>query len=160
MSKHCYKGVTDYLQKYEVVANSTNISSISFISHSIYLFLEGDFYLTQTVVVRDVRNLTIVADGIVIIHCESEGIGLKFINITLLKISGIHFVKCGTEHTLDNEAVIMSALVFVEGQNLHLSSVEVSESYVSGISIIDVAGNSTINESCFSHAIRLNDNYT
>ena len=124
--------------------------------NTVVTVLSGTHRLSMTCEVNNVNNITLrsQSDSKVIIRCSSLGdSGFRFLNVSTLNISGIEFNGCGatwtTQPLLDYLHLdILSALLFVNGSNLTLMNVLVSDAQCAGIYIYNVAGNTTL-DSCY-----------
>ncbi len=110
--------------------------------------LSGTHTLNTTCEVKNVNNITLRGESQsrVVIKCSpNQESGFRFFNVTMLELSGIELSDCGaswsTAQQLDHLTPnILSALLFVNGSNLTLNNMTVSNAKAAGIYIYNVGG--------------------
>ena len=112
--------------------------------------LAGTHKLSTVCEMQDVSNVTFRGEDRfnVVIDCllDSET-GFKFLNVFMMSISGLEFKGCGAyaRHEVDPTPYdfpynISSTLIFLNGSDLTLNSVTISDSTSPGFYIYDVTG--------------------
>ena len=136
-------------------------------SHTIVRFEPGNYTLEQFVLVRDVTNITLEADGDeegVSIQCIGEA-GLAFINVSYLSIRNITVDGCGftgsdidsTVDILDDivnifyviPRVVRIAVLIGHCENITMESVTIKNTRGFGLVGINVIGNSLLRDVVF-----------
>ena len=136
-------------------------------SHTIVRFEPGNYTLEQFVLVRDVTNITLEADGDeegVSIRCIGEA-GLAFINVSYLSIRNITVDGCGftgsdidsTVDILDDivnifyviPRVVRIAVLIGHCENMTMESVTIKNTRGFGLVGINVIGNSLLRDVVF-----------
>ena len=138
--------------------SATSLSSFcmekSYHSNTIVTLLGGRHSLNITCRLADVESLTLSGqqDSQVVIECSPyEESGFQFLLATNLHVSFIEFSGCGSSLRANSTnsliSDILSALIFIEGSDLTLVNVNVSDSKSAGFYVYNVAGEVTI-DSC------------
>ena len=140
-------------------------TSQCFTSHTNVTMLRGEYILHEFLAVSGVVSLSIYGSGVngsevknqVVINCEHRESGIGFINVTDLSLSGITMVYCGVQGLKrgfqDTElGVIYFTLQIVEGVNVNLSFLSITNSTQVGLLCYNIRGNSAIQDSVFSHS--------
>ena len=142
-------------------------TSQCFTSHTTVTMLRGEYILHEFLAVSGVVSLTIYGSGSevngsrmenqVVINCEHREGGIGFINVTDLSLSGITMVYCGVQGInsgfQDTElGFLYLTLQIVEGVNVNLSFLSIINSTQIGLLCYNIRGNSTIQDSVFSHS--------
>ena len=136
-------------------------------SHTIVRFEPGNYTLEEFVLVRDVTNITLEADGDeggVSIQCIEEA-GLAFINVSYLSIRNITVDGCGftgsdidsTVDILDDivnifyviPRVVRIAVLIGHCENITMESVTIKNTRGFGLVGINVIGNSLLSDVVF-----------
>ena len=145
-----------------------------FLSNSVVTFLSSDYYtedVTGFKIIRNVQNLVLRSESnsnsipSSKIYC-SEGLGLAFINIHGLCISGLGFYNCGCKlpNELRTEATTVQttayfeffegtkmAMFVVNVYNMLFSYVHINNSVGYGLFILNALGNSSVSNSAFMY---------
>ena len=161
--------LTSYsLQEVCIISNSNNNSSCKILNDfcdnlhgisdgGIVTFLTGTHRLNTTCEIKSIKDLILrgeIGSRPVIACSVDDNSGFRFLNVSNLKISGIEFRGCGSTWIAalppfgglyTNKT--LTALMFVNGANLSLTNVVVSNAKSAGIFIHNVAGNVTV-DSC------------
>ena len=115
-------------------------------SNTAVTVLSGTYRLNTTCEMKNASNITLRGQNgkVVLIECSGEENGFRFLNVSMLKISGIEFTGCGATWSPNTES---AALLFIKGSNLTLTNITVSDAKYTGIYISNVAGSVTV-DSC------------
>ena len=110
--------------------------------NTVATFSDGTHKLGTVCEVVLVKNITFRAGNKskVTVKCSPQNdASFKFLNVSMLKLSGIEFIGCGATSTPTSSYV--SALLFANGSGVTVTNVNVSDSKYFGIFIHNVAGN-------------------
>ena len=122
-------------------------------SNTTVTFFGGHHNLTHTWKWNNVENVILRANGRseVIINCSPhDSNGFVFENVSMLSISSLHMIGCGSNWTIRSNikgliSNVLSALSFINGSQLTLTFVSVSDAKAAGLYIYNVAGNTRLN---------------
>ena len=122
------------------------------ISDTVATFLHGTHTLDRNCFVYNVSNVTLrgQSGSKVLIQCKDTGFCFK--EVHKLRISDIEFTSCGLEDTF-------YALLFIDGSELTLTSVNVTNSKYGGIFVRNIDGNVTLNACKVVNATSNNSRY-
>ncbi len=127
------------------------------ISHTVATVLNGTHMLNRTCELHHVNNLTLrgQSESKPVIQCSASS--FIFQNASMLRISGIEFTGCGTNLIKNFQLVAvpnntLSALLFVNGSDLAVTNVTVSDSKSVGIHIKNVVGSVNVDSCILTNA--------
>lgn len=128
-------------------------------SSTTFYFMDGIHTLTSELLVENISNLTLKTanlTGNVHIMCSKE-VGLVFRRCNHLTIQGLTFIGCGQvldnfDNNLSTKTNITGALVFINGRNITLDGVTVTNSPHFGLLVYGVHGYVHITSSSFIHS--------
>ena len=135
-----------------------------FTSHTTVTMLPGEYILHEYVRVSHVASLSIygsrpevngsVRENQVIINCEYREGGVGFRNVTNFSLSGITIVKCGVQGGFRKGVFSFPyfALHILEGFNVNLSFLFITNSTQIGLLCINLLGTSGIHDSVITHS--------
>lgn len=116
--------------------------------NTVAIFMNGTHKLGLVCEISFVKNVALRAKGgsKVIIECSPQkDASFKFLNVSVLEVSGIEFVGCGAASSPASASYI-SALLFGNGSDITVTNINVSDSKYFGIFGQNVAGTFTLNK--------------
>ena len=131
------------------------VNNTSFVHNdATFDFLPGEHWLNAVWILESdsiLYNISISStlchyNSSVRIKCSSFKSGVRFKNISQLRISGVSFMNCGHTHFYKREE-IASALLLIQVWYLNISHVSISNSNGWGLYCYSLLGNSTIHSS-------------
>ena len=128
-------------------------------------FFSGHHNLTRIWKWKNIENVTFRVNGgsEVVIDCSpDDNNGFIFENIVNLNMSGLRLIGCGSNWTIRNSfkgitRKVLSALSFINGSQLTLTYVNVSDAKAAGLYIYNVAGDITVDSVTVKRAFTKND---
>ena len=114
-------------------------------SSNVLIMLSIDVTLSSIVILKDVKNFTIVGHRNPNIYCENTG-GLHFISCHECRIGGINWNRCGA---VDENDKNLPGLKFENSSNITIRNCSFQQSVGKAVALSQVSGNMIINQCSF-----------
>ncbi|XP_065888117.1 uncharacterized protein [Dysidea avara] len=137
--------------------------ALNHVSTSSLVVITSDVTISKPVTISDIMNITIAGSNLVYINCSGDDGGIAFIGVINVTLTNLSFLNCGaqrnsTSHYFDSTtlkfdpttvALFTSALYFKQCSDVTMHLVSVVGTKGIGVTLYNVDGIVTINNSSF-----------